>query len=47
MHRMCEGPGSAAHHFMLRCARDTVDVVEYQLDPAGVGVNFSAAPFMQ
>jgi len=21
---VCEGPGSAAHHFMLRCARDTV-----------------------
>jgi hypothetical protein len=19
---MCKGPGSAAHHFMLRCARD-------------------------
>jgi hypothetical protein len=22
--RMRKGPGSAAHHFMLRCARDTV-----------------------
>jgi hypothetical protein len=21
--RACKGPGSAAHHFMLRCARDT------------------------
>jgi hypothetical protein len=20
---LCKGPGSAAHHFMLRCARDT------------------------
>jgi hypothetical protein len=20
---VCEGPGSAAHHFVLRCARDT------------------------
>jgi len=20
---VCEGPGSAAHHYMLRCARDT------------------------
>jgi hypothetical protein len=47
MHGMCEGPGSAAHHFMLRCARDTVDVAEDQLDPAGAAVNFSATPFMQ
>jgi hypothetical protein len=22
--RMRKGPGSAAHHFMLRCARDTL-----------------------
>jgi hypothetical protein len=21
---VCKGPGSAAHHFMLRCARDTM-----------------------
>jgi flagellar motor protein MotB len=47
MHRMCEGPGSAAHHFMLRCARDTVDVAEHQLDPAADAVNFNATPFMQ
>jgi hypothetical protein len=34
---VCEGPGSAAHHFMLRCARDAqvvIDPIEPPLIPA-------------
>jgi hypothetical protein len=29
--RMCNDPGSAAHHFMLRCARETNTWVAWSL----------------